>query len=396
MMTNRTMRLARGFALLEVLVAAAVLGFGLLAVGRLQFNLFGSSDLAKQRSEAVQLGEQKLEELRSYSLLATYQGYGSSSDTVTPTNASAAYTRTWTIAPSAVTVVGGTYPVYKDVTMTVSWTSRSNTSESVQMNSIIAMADPAAAGQLVVPPVSSPTRKPKSRSLNIPWPAVRLGDGTSAFHPPGSPSLFAIIFNDTTGNVTATCTSASLPGSDNTSGTPTDTNGWGCTSINGLLLAGYICARWVTSGGGHCDVPDHPPVGPPINFHISVTPAPNTSVSGTAVLSGCYDDIGASGTGPEVYPGYVSYACVIDATNSNGAWSGTTTIAGTTFASPPVAYTWAKTRNNWFICRYTANGATYPYVDVTKSLESQNYVLVPGANGNPSCPTGTVQFLPPP
>src|SRR5258705_4240827 len=132
-MTPRTLRLAQGFALLEALIAAAVLAFGLLAVARLEFSLFGNSDLAKQRSEAVQLGEQKIEALRSFSLLTAYQGIASSSDTVS--GGSASYTRTWTIADSPITVVSGTYPIYKDVAMTVSWVGRSNANESIKLNS---------------------------------------------------------------------------------------------------------------------------------------------------------------------------------------------------------------------------------------------------------------------
>jgi Tfp pilus assembly protein PilV len=374
-MTIRTTRLSQGFALLEALIAAGVLGFGLLGVARLQITVLGNSDLAKQRSEAVQLGEQKIEELRSFSRAATYQDIGSSSDTVSGT--SAAFTRAWTIADSAVTVVGGTYPIYKDVKVSVSWTSRSNTGESVDLSSIIAMSEPAAAGQAAVPPAGTPTRKPKNRAINIPWPALTLGGGASAFHPPGSASGFAILLNDKTGAVTGTCATATLPGSDNTSGTPTVTTGWGCTSVNGLLLTGYI------------GLPGNNP--PPVNFHISVHPTPNTSVTGTAALVGCYDDIGPSGTLAQAYAGYVSYACVIDVGNSNGAWSGTTTFSGQTFASPPVTVAWGTTAGKWKVGRYAPNGSAYPYADVKTGLENQNYVL---RTGTASFPSGTVQSFP--
>jgi hypothetical protein len=372
--------LAGGFALLEALVASGVLGFGLLAIGRLQFALYGNSDLAKQRSEAVQLGERKIEDLRAYSALGSYQAMaaGSGSDTVAGTSAS--YTRTWTFGNSAITAVAGTYPVYKAVRMVVSWTSRANATETVTMDSIVAMYDLAAGGQVVVPPAGTPTRKPRNRDVNIPWPAVKLGDGTSAFHPPGSSSGYAIVFDDATGVVSATCTNATLPTSDNTSGTPTDTSGWGCTDFNGFIFSGYI---------------GHPGSSPPINFHISFSPAANTSVGGTASLIQCFDDIGTSGTGAEVYPGFVSYICLINTASSNDAYSGTTTFSGQTFASPPVAVTWGTTSGSYFICRYTpAGGVAYPYVDVKKSLLNQNYLLKAGANGNPSCPTGTVQHTP--
>src|SRR4051812_16073718 len=104
MITTR-ISFVRGFALFEALLAAAVMGFGLLAIARLQVGLLGNSDLAKQRTEAVTLGEKKIEELRSYSQLPTaagtfaYQDIVSANDSVS--GSSASYTRTWTITDSA-------------------------------------------------------------------------------------------------------------------------------------------------------------------------------------------------------------------------------------------------------------------------------------------------------
>jgi hypothetical protein len=152
--------------------------------------------------------------------------------------------------------------------------------------------------------------------------------------------------------------------------------------MSGYLLAGFIKL---------------PNDTPPINFHLGVVPTANTSVSGTASVAGCFDDIGPSGTLTQLYSGYVTYACVINTTNSNGAWSGRTSFTGQTFAATPVTVTWNTTSGNWFVCRFPSTSAAYPCVDVKTSLENQNYVLVQGAN-HASCPTissvATVQSYP--
>jgi hypothetical protein len=182
--------------------------------------------------------------------------------------------------------------------------------------------------------------------------------------------------------VKSACENAPPLGTDNTSGTPVNTSGWSCTDVNGYLLAGYI------------GVPTSNP--PPINFQISV------QLVGAAALYGCYEDIGTNGTGTQLYSGYVSYYCVINTADSNGAWSGSTTFSGWTFPTPgkpSIPVVWGTDDGEWFVCRFPSSAAAYPYVDVTKSLLNQNYVLVQGAHGHhAACPTinsvATVQSYP--
>lgn len=67
-MTNHRSRLtgASGFTLIEALIALAVFSFGLLAVAKFQAALVSSSTQSKARSEAVQLAQQKIDEIRKY------------------------------------------------------------------------------------------------------------------------------------------------------------------------------------------------------------------------------------------------------------------------------------------------------------------------------------------
>jgi prepilin-type N-terminal cleavage/methylation domain-containing protein len=56
----------QGFTLIEVMVAFAVLAFGLLAIGSFQAKLVSGSGYSKARAEAVAIAQQKLDEIRSY------------------------------------------------------------------------------------------------------------------------------------------------------------------------------------------------------------------------------------------------------------------------------------------------------------------------------------------
>jgi Tfp pilus assembly protein PilV len=99
-----------GFTLLEALIALLVTSFGMLAIAAFQGTLPGSSDLAKQRSEAVRLAQLKIEQLRAYEQVAS-DGAGnkfdytsdvvSGSDTIGPSNGAyttnTTYTRVWTV-----------------------------------------------------------------------------------------------------------------------------------------------------------------------------------------------------------------------------------------------------------------------------------------------------------
>jgi Tfp pilus assembly protein PilV len=52
--------------LVEVLIALVVLAIGVLAIAVFQTTLSRNSDLAKQRTEATRLAQQRIEDLRAY------------------------------------------------------------------------------------------------------------------------------------------------------------------------------------------------------------------------------------------------------------------------------------------------------------------------------------------
>ena len=73
MKNNFQFRRRHGFSLLEVLVAVAVLSFGLLALATLQISVMRDSSDTKSRSVALSIAKDRLERLRRYTTLAGYQ-----------------------------------------------------------------------------------------------------------------------------------------------------------------------------------------------------------------------------------------------------------------------------------------------------------------------------------
>ena len=357
---RRAARAVAGFTLLEALIAFLIGGFGLMAVARLQIGMYGESDFAKQLSEATFLGQRRIENLRAYQQLPAVSGadlaagrwgylnIASGSQSVAGSNAT--YTVNWTIADDASVRM-------KVATVNVQWTDARGTAQTATLDTIIASADPALALGLTVPPSGTPIRRPKNRDLNVPVPAVDLGNGTSWFTPPGAASTVRLVFNNTTGVVTKRCT-----------GSGSDPSAWTCTDTSAYLVSGFI----------RIDSDANATLTSPIDVQL-------TASQGTP--DGCYDD---SASSIKTYAGYITYTCVVigqDHDSNPGTpsrWSGSTSLTGLAINS-------SSSGNR--VCRFSAdydgNGSIgnyeHPnsYSNVTESLENQNFVVM---RGNDNCP----------
>lgn len=258
----RSMRLRQaGFSLIEALTALLVVAFGMLAIAGFQVSLSASSDIAKQRSEAVRLAQLKIEELRAYQQVGSHTGTPhifnytddlvDGLDTVGPSTATPTivyptntlYTREWF-------VTGAGTDLQKSVRVRVRWNDRNGTEQRVDLQTVIARADPISIGTLAVGPGGSKTRSPKDRNVDIPYPAVSLAGGKSGFQPGSdtspNPNPF-FIFDDATGDVLGSCSTPLPPGAAVT---------WGgnCTEGKALLLSGYV--RFVYGGWNANQVDD--------------------------------------------------------------------------------------------------------------------------------------------
>lgn len=104
------LRINKGFSLLEVLITLIVLGMGLISLAMFQGAVIKDSGLAKERSIAVYLAQQKIEDLRNYAALeppssnplslVDYTAIGSNlgGQVVTIPNSNVQYTRSWSVS----------------------------------------------------------------------------------------------------------------------------------------------------------------------------------------------------------------------------------------------------------------------------------------------------------
>jgi type IV pilus modification protein PilV len=370
----------RGFTLLEALIAMVVMALGLLAVAGLQITLGRNSELTRQRAEATRLAQEKMEELRSYQVLATTTGKTAYADiassaassvssftsaasgaTAAALSTNTAYTRGWTVSD-----LGSG----KWITLTVSWTDRIGDTHSVVLNSAISKTSASDVGGLVTGMSSTKFKLPKDRSLAIPFPAKDLGNGYSAYKP-GSSWTQAFVFDNTSG-LAKLCASSSGVVTDGLSASITAAS---CTS-EGVVLSGNV--RTPSA------VPDKPldPTAYITNIRfLNFTDYYNTNTSSVDANSGSNAPVclfaartDTESPHPDLNESQVnSYYCLIIRASGSNTWSGRANLIGATMP------------NNSSICRLTADynsdgtraNDEHPlsYSGVSSTLQNQNFVI---------------------
>lgn len=340
----------RGFTLIEALVSLLVLAFGLLAIASFQITLSRNSDVAKQRTEATRLAQEKLEQLRTYPTLTVYGNQMVSSTNLTQEtiNTNAAFTRSWGVSAA------GTVDTGRTIFVTVAWTDRAGATEQVQLFSNISSSDPSEVGGLWFPlPDGTILRRPKDRSIDIPIPAIAISGTDKSYVPWAGGSGGYLVFSNVSGDIVLKCTGATAPSASDL------TNSGVCTAFNGYVLTGYISGGLVASATG-------------IAF---------TGFVGTGTPECTVGNATDQNDGTTLLTGYKYYACLIQpTTTSPRTWTGRTDLTGS-FAGG------TKT------CRYTTSASTtdnnnHPatYTAVDRSLDNQNFNVISSG----SCPTDTV------
>jgi type IV pilus modification protein PilV len=352
--TGAPRRVQRGFTLIEALIALLVMSFGMLALAGMQTTFSRNGDLAKQRTEAMRLAQQRLEQLRSFGSETAWNALAGGTDTVT-TNA--AYTRTATLA-------GANTDMFRAASVTVAWTDRAGVAQEVRLDSVISRTDPADAGYVGNPlPQNTILRRPRNRQINIPIPAIDLGQGQSSYQL--SPTL-AIVFSNLSGDVVLRCSHVVSTSADLT----------GCTSITARIVAGYVYGTVLTHNASNM-----PTLPTGIN-HSGITepsPVPSGGVVCTYARATNQND-GTFVSAFENLSRFHYYLCVVptDGTSTPAnVWSGTILIGG------------VPTTGNYYVCRYQYNSAdnvnarnVQPYVDVSTSIDNQNYYVANHASGS--------------
>lgn len=340
-----TRRRAAGFTLIESMVALLIVTGGLFGLLKTQTMLARNADLARQRTEAVRLAQERIEALRSYTAIEAVAGqlaWEDLADDADEVQTNAVYTRTWE-------VLGAVDDPMRQVRVTLAWQDRAGVAQSITLESVIAQVDPADVGALGFPlPANTTLKRPKNRDLNIPVPAKELGDGRSVYQL----ADFAVIFSNDTGYVVQRC--------DHVVETAEDVDET-CEDYAALILAGYV-SKTMSS----------------FPASLGVNTADLTGLDGSRPVSCSFGDARDQNT-DSVIAGYKYYLCILPMLEE-GSWSGTLRLTG------------MATGTDYRVCRFqfpasagvSANQRNVqPYLDVADSLDTQNYIVTTSG----SCPT---------
>ncbi len=127
-MRRKTTDCQGGFSLIEALVAFAILSFGLMGLAKLQMQVFQNAAHSKTQTAAVNLAQQKLEELRA----SAYEEIESGGDQPPSRQGDhAIFIREWTVEDH------GSLD-YKVVSVTTGWQTIEQETRSVTLTSFIA------------------------------------------------------------------------------------------------------------------------------------------------------------------------------------------------------------------------------------------------------------------
>ena len=399
----------RGTTLLEALVAFLVLSLGMLTVARVQTQLRLNSDVARQRSEAVRLGQEDLESLRAFSIVAASAASGSARSYADVTSAASnvdsaagyAINTRYRVVRQIDPINPGHAPNAKDAAVTVSWSDRSGAAQQVVLNSIIAGSDPAYTGALGIARGGVPVLGAYGRSQRIPLVAKDVGAGRSAFKPTATGSV-ALVFDNRSGLVTGRCTGIN-PAAATRDLQAADLSA--CDTNIGVLLSGVI--RFTSAAPPDPAQAVEPPLATDLALALAGGAYPNPPVCATeAMKTVSYTTSGASASlhveavplaalpASVGVPGWadsgdrhLAYHCVVYPLAS-GQWSGRATLV-------PAGWSVGLGAADRRVCRYSADldgsGAVdtnleHPavYANVDGALAHQNFLVIKGSE---ICPT---------
>ena len=406
-------RCQAGVTLIEALVALMVMSFGMVALVALLGNLRRSTDVGKQRSEAMRLAQAEMAQMRAFSTLSKpdptdtsitdYENdlvsKSASSKTVADSNTTFSVRTAVSELSSDAQVRGRTAQVE------VSWLDRASragdSAQKITLSTVIARVDPAFAGAASIAPAPDVIRQPLQRQAAIPPDAVDLGNRTSAYRPSGLSSV-VWVFNNTSGAITRVC---SISPSQALSFAVVDAAG--CTDTLGFLISGTI--NFSNTSPANPSSPEATAIGLDMTItggtyqaaRLDAQGVPRRDSSNNIIWDNvsvsapnfqCFDD---APTSVPTTQSFVNYSCFVQPFSGTipAYWSGIVKLTG---------FDLGTNASDYRVCRYSAdyngNGNGYAnvrlepdnfehpafYVKVTKSLARQNFLVV---RGDVSCPT---------
>ncbi len=363
----------RGVSLVEAIVAMAVMAFGMMAIVGLQSTLRQNSDIAKQRSEAVRIGEAAIEEWRAFATMPTTAGLMAYDDIPIGVLADQAVNgdnATFTLKRTVTPGQG-----WKSIQVVVAWNDRSGQEQSITLNSLIGRTEPALSGILSLPPAAVPISQPLGRNPAVPAGAIPFGDDRSTYRPPGAPDTTVWVLDNLSGVITSVC---SFP----IDGDPALlVNPENCIEQPHWLISGFV--RF--SFGPNPNATD--PADEQIDLRMFAIAVGVEFANGECFVTPVQD--------PKLT--YTSYVCRVPQ-SADTTWTGSILLGPPLPLDPPpdppVPQLDLALHD---VCRYS-NGAAgninHPrvYTGLDRSLGDQNFLVV---DQNVACPAGTRRLQPP-
>ena len=400
-------RTQRGVSLLESLVAFVVLAASTVAVAEMERHLRLGSDIARERSEALRLGNEDMENLRSFgavdaaSAARSYAAIGDDAATVDATADRAAHA----VYRIVRRVDDGAAVAAKAVSVAVHWSDRGGAAHDVVLHSFVAGAAPRYAGALGLGAgaVDAAPRGVAGRAPGIPVRAKDLGRGKSAWKPVDDGST-ALVFDNVSGEIVGRCDGVARPvRTRDLSAADLE----GCATGRWLLVAGTV--RFTSATPPVPSQANESPLAtmlalalgpgvygaPPtcfseaqktVRFRVDASlRIADVAIDATPASQGIehWDDTGER---------FVAWHCIV-VPRADGRWSGRATL---------VAGGWAigAGADAHRVCRYAGGGdpidanIAHPaeYADVDRALAAQNFLVV---RSSEACPLdATAQHQP--
>jgi len=394
----------RGVTLVETLVAFFVLAAASVAVAALQRELDLAGDVARERSEALRLGERAIEELRAFTSIDGAPG--------TPTYR--AITTGSAVVDAASGVARTTYRVErvvddaafagtKEATVAVRWSDRRGGGHEIALHTFVAALDPQYSGSLALDgnAIRSTPRGALGRHPGVQLTAKRIDGGRSAWKPDENGTT-AWLFDDRTAAVVGLCDGIAAT----TRTADLDAAALGrCTAGRWLFVSGTLHA----AAGAPAAAATLSPASLAVRIDLDggVYPAPATCVGtarrtvrfvddgGVHVVDVALDALPASlgvAAWDETGDRFVSWQCLV-APRADGRWSGRIVVVAS-------GWTIGTGGGDGRVCRFAAaegsaandaNIAAARVVDAAGAIVGRHFVVV---RGSAACPSGSASHQP--
>ena len=387
--------------MLESVVAFLVLAAGSVAVAQLQSHLRLAADVARERSEAVRLGEEALEDLKAFAAIdgppgaRTYAAIATASAVVAP--ASGAGRNAYRIER---VVDAEAFAGTKAARVAVRWSDRGGGAHAVVVDAMIAAVDPAYSASLALDAGAIPAapRGAHGRRPGLPLTAKSLGDGRSAWKP-RERGATAWLFDDASGAIVAVCdgVATTIASRDLAADALR-----GCTSGGWLFVAGTLRAAATAPAVATTATTVR------IDLHDGVYPRPPLCASEAKKTVRFVDDAGlhvedvAADAEPAAFDvprweetgeRFVAWHCAV-APRADGRWSGRIVVVAS-------GWTIGGSTGDGRVCRFAAAddraaidaniASAGVEVDVGAVVSGRHFLVVRGSD---PCPLPTAQHQP--